>query len=81
MLNCPNRRCLLTAMPELRWKPTRNGALHLGAYCPGCGTWIKWVPMNAEWLQRAPALPPILSGTVPDKQQPQTAAAVQPTLF
>lgn len=76
MLNCPNRNCLLTAMPVLRWREGHNGVLHLGAYCPGCGSWERWVPQNAEWLERAPARP---NHTVSEPTKPHQA--VQQTLF
>ena len=29
--------------PERRWKPMQNGRRHVGAYCPRCARWLKWV--------------------------------------
>ena len=32
--------------PETKWKPMANNRRHLGAYCPKCNRWIKWVRQN-----------------------------------
>jgi hypothetical protein len=44
-------------VPRLRWKKASNKALQLGAYCPKCNEWLKWVPQNRYWLGLAPPAP------------------------
>ena len=57
------RRCGVVAEPALGWRLASNGTLHLGAYCPACEAWIKWVPQKnaeggpSEWMADAPAVP------------------------
>jgi hypothetical protein len=42
----------------LRWhRWARDGGIHLGALCVGCGSWKRWVPQIPENLVRAPAKP------------------------
>lgn len=51
-LECPAFCGLVT--PSLSWKVMSNGRVHLGARCPNCQYWIKWVPQIPEWLALAP---------------------------
>jgi hypothetical protein len=38
----------------LRWKDRAGGFMpHLGAYCPRCGRWLKWLPQTPAVLARA----------------------------
>ena len=54
MPNLPCNRCLYVGAPTLRWHQTSTGLAHLGAYCPECHAWIKWVPQTREWTSSAP---------------------------
>lgn len=54
-LKCPT--CDKRREPVLRWKPMASGDMHLGAYCPLCDKWIKWVPQSMEWMALAPDWP------------------------
>lgn len=51
-------RCCGTIEPILRWRYMAGGRAHLGAYCPRCDRWIKWVSHTEEWLAKAPPLEP-----------------------
>lgn len=33
-------------IPELRFRQMTNGRHHLGAYCPKCGKWIRWLKQS-----------------------------------
>lgn len=44
--------------PRLAWREMTDGRTHLGAYCPGCSRWIKWLPQVDEWVRQAPARGP-----------------------
>ena len=52
------RRARVSAQPVLEWRYMTGGRVHLGAYCPRCGRWIKWVSQTDEWLAEAPPLVP-----------------------
>ena len=41
MGNCPNR-CGST--PRAEWCRSDDGRLHLGARCPSCRLWLRWLP-------------------------------------
>lgn len=46
-------RCMNNSVPRLERRSfTSVGETrqHLGAYCTACGSWIKWVPQNEEWV-------------------------------
>ncbi len=48
-MNLTCNRCGLDGEPRLRFTNHSSGR-HLGAWCPACESWIKWVPQNDEWL-------------------------------
>lgn len=54
-LDCPDCG---PVTPILYWYYMSSGGLHLGARCPTCINWIKWLPQTDEWIQRAPPLEP-----------------------
>ena len=43
---------------RLRWRPMREGGMHLGDHCLDCGRWFRWVPQRAGVLAQAPPRPP-----------------------
>jgi hypothetical protein len=43
--------------PRLYWKPFAGGLYHLGAECPECGRWVKWLNQSPQWLELAPERP------------------------
>ena len=53
-LNCPAHG---PVEPALGWSIFSNGTTHLGAYCPACEQWIKWVAQTDKWLTHAPTRP------------------------
>ena len=50
--------CCGPVEPVLVWRYMAGGRAHLGAYCPRCDRWIKWLPQTDEWLSEAPPLEP-----------------------
>lgn len=51
---------------NLYWKPTANGAWHLGARCsiPRCRRWIAWLPQTPAMLAIAPPRPGSLDESI-----------------
>lgn len=47
------RPILVWSLYQVKEKKMR----HLGAWCPNCGRWIKWVPQDEFWLSKAPPIP------------------------
>jgi hypothetical protein len=41
----------------LRWRPMRQGRLHLGRHCLACGRWLGWIRQDAWALALAPPRP------------------------
>lgn len=54
-LDCPDCG---TITPILYWYYMSSGGLHLGARCPACTNWLKWLPQTDAWLRTAPPLEP-----------------------
>ena len=51
-------RCSLSVEPVLKWRVGSVGVVtHLGAYCPACDAWLKWVPQTPDTLDHAPPKP------------------------
>lgn len=61
---CPD--CYKEVTPQLRWK-RYSGGQHLGAYCPDCRIWIRWVPQQSPWLEHAPAIKEKIPSAIRDK--------------
>lgn len=53
--DCPT--CAAQENPEIYWQPTVDGGWHLGARCPACKRWWRWLPQTEDNLQLAPAKP------------------------
>jgi hypothetical protein len=57
LLARPQPACLHPDPPALRWRATRDGRWHLGAWCRACGPWLQWVGQTPAVLATAPPRP------------------------
>lgn len=44
----------------LRWHRRKDSGYHLGRYCVGCGSWIKWEPQTEVNVRAAGGWPKFL---------------------
>ena len=42
------RRCRAQVTPELRPREMSSGGRHLGAYCPRCHGWLRWLSQSPK---------------------------------
>lgn len=45
-LDCP--RCKSACTPSVSIRNLDSGKYHVGAYCPSCGSWIKWLSRRSQ---------------------------------